>query len=267
LLERAGYTVIAVQNPLTGFDADVATTRRAIDASPPPVSQPARPVRRRRAGGRDARDAATQKPIHGRRSRPRPRAAALIAVGRPHVAEPDLVARLRDQRALTPGDPATYYAPGPTGLATLHHVSGRAEIAGQPAYHHPSDGRHRTMHFSDMVVVITAPRGLGTAFTRRFLPRALACARPTRRPRRWSGSRRAWRAQRAHDRRGRHHERDGLQAAARTACATSGRGGRRREQRRLVPFREFEDISAHEWDRSSASLTGPFLVCRRSCRS
>jgi pimeloyl-ACP methyl ester carboxylesterase len=37
LLERAGYTVVAVQNPLTGFDADVATTRRVIDAQPGPV--------------------------------------------------------------------------------------------------------------------------------------------------------------------------------------------------------------------------------------
>jgi pimeloyl-ACP methyl ester carboxylesterase len=37
LLERAGYPVVAVQNPLTSFDADVATTRRAIDAQPGPV--------------------------------------------------------------------------------------------------------------------------------------------------------------------------------------------------------------------------------------
>jgi pimeloyl-ACP methyl ester carboxylesterase len=37
LLERAGYTVVAVQNPLTAFDADVATTRRVIDAQPGPV--------------------------------------------------------------------------------------------------------------------------------------------------------------------------------------------------------------------------------------
>lgn len=32
ILERDGYAVTAVQNPLTSFDADVATTRRAIEA-------------------------------------------------------------------------------------------------------------------------------------------------------------------------------------------------------------------------------------------
>lgn len=32
LLENAGYDVIAVQNPLTSYDDDVATTRRVIDA-------------------------------------------------------------------------------------------------------------------------------------------------------------------------------------------------------------------------------------------
>jgi pimeloyl-ACP methyl ester carboxylesterase len=37
LLEGAGYTVVAVQNPLTAFDVDVATTRRVIDAQPGPV--------------------------------------------------------------------------------------------------------------------------------------------------------------------------------------------------------------------------------------
>ncbi len=37
LLERAGYPVVAVENPLTSFDADVATTRRAMDAQPGPV--------------------------------------------------------------------------------------------------------------------------------------------------------------------------------------------------------------------------------------
>jgi pimeloyl-ACP methyl ester carboxylesterase len=37
LLEQAGYPVVAVQNPLTAFDADVATTRRVIDAQPGPV--------------------------------------------------------------------------------------------------------------------------------------------------------------------------------------------------------------------------------------
>ena len=34
LLEKAGYDVIAVQNPLTSFADDVATTRRVIDAKP-----------------------------------------------------------------------------------------------------------------------------------------------------------------------------------------------------------------------------------------
>ena len=37
LLERSGYTVVAVQNPLTSFEVDVATTRRVIDAQPGPV--------------------------------------------------------------------------------------------------------------------------------------------------------------------------------------------------------------------------------------
>ncbi len=37
LLERDGYPVVAVQNPLTAFDADVANTRRVIDAQPGPV--------------------------------------------------------------------------------------------------------------------------------------------------------------------------------------------------------------------------------------
>ena len=37
LLERDGYTVIAVQNSLTSLDADVATTRRVIEAQKGPV--------------------------------------------------------------------------------------------------------------------------------------------------------------------------------------------------------------------------------------
>ncbi len=37
LLERAGYPVVAVENPLTSFDADVATTRRVTDAQAGPV--------------------------------------------------------------------------------------------------------------------------------------------------------------------------------------------------------------------------------------
>src|SRR5262245_35009550 len=37
LVEQQGYTVTAVQNPLTSFADDVATTRRVIDAQPGPV--------------------------------------------------------------------------------------------------------------------------------------------------------------------------------------------------------------------------------------
>ena len=37
LLEKDGYTVIAVQNPLTSFADDVATTKRVIDAQKGPV--------------------------------------------------------------------------------------------------------------------------------------------------------------------------------------------------------------------------------------
>jgi pimeloyl-ACP methyl ester carboxylesterase len=36
-LQRDGYHVVAVQNPLTSFADDVATTRRVIDAQPGPV--------------------------------------------------------------------------------------------------------------------------------------------------------------------------------------------------------------------------------------
>jgi pimeloyl-ACP methyl ester carboxylesterase len=37
LLERDGYTVIAVQNPLTSFNTDVETTKRVVDAQQGPV--------------------------------------------------------------------------------------------------------------------------------------------------------------------------------------------------------------------------------------
>src|SRR6185369_10565315 len=37
LVEQAGYDVIAVQNPLTSYAEDVATTRRVIDAQAGPV--------------------------------------------------------------------------------------------------------------------------------------------------------------------------------------------------------------------------------------
>src|SRR3989449_9708367 len=37
ILQRDGYTVIAVQNPLTSFAADVETTKRVVDAQTGPV--------------------------------------------------------------------------------------------------------------------------------------------------------------------------------------------------------------------------------------
>lgn len=37
LLQQKGYTVIAVQNPLTSLPEDIATTKRVIDAQPGPV--------------------------------------------------------------------------------------------------------------------------------------------------------------------------------------------------------------------------------------
>jgi pimeloyl-ACP methyl ester carboxylesterase len=37
ILQREGYRVVAVENPLTSFADDVATTRRVIDAQPGPV--------------------------------------------------------------------------------------------------------------------------------------------------------------------------------------------------------------------------------------
>jgi N-ethylmaleimide reductase len=45
---------------------------------------------------------------------PRP---ALVAMARPFIANPDLVERLRLGLPLAAPDPATFYAPGPTGLA------------------------------------------------------------------------------------------------------------------------------------------------------
>lgn len=59
--------------------------------------------------------------------------AQLIAVGRPYVANPDFVERLRDGLPLTAGDPATYYAPGPNGLADGYTTYPAAAAAGQPA--------------------------------------------------------------------------------------------------------------------------------------
>ena len=43
--------------------------------------------------------------------------ADLVSIGRPFLANPDLVRRLRDGLPLTPPNPATFYAPGPGGLA------------------------------------------------------------------------------------------------------------------------------------------------------
>ena len=43
--------------------------------------------------------------------------ADLISIGKPFLANPDLVRRLRDGLPLTPPNPATFYAPGPVGLA------------------------------------------------------------------------------------------------------------------------------------------------------
>jgi hypothetical protein len=40
ILQRDGYTVIAVQNPLTSFAADVETTKRVIDAQTGPSGTP-----------------------------------------------------------------------------------------------------------------------------------------------------------------------------------------------------------------------------------
>lgn len=43
--------------------------------------------------------------------------ADLVAVGRPFIANPDLVERLKAGTALAVPDPATFYAPGPNGFA------------------------------------------------------------------------------------------------------------------------------------------------------
>src|SRR5258707_11619093 len=40
ILQRDGYTVIAVQNPLTSFAADVETTKRVIDGQSGPAPPP-----------------------------------------------------------------------------------------------------------------------------------------------------------------------------------------------------------------------------------
>lgn len=43
--------------------------------------------------------------------------ADLVAVGRPFIANPDFVERLRAGTRLAAPDPATFYAPGPNGFA------------------------------------------------------------------------------------------------------------------------------------------------------
>ena len=43
--------------------------------------------------------------------------ADLVAIGRPFIANPDLVERLETGRTLAKPDPATFYAPGPRGFA------------------------------------------------------------------------------------------------------------------------------------------------------
>jgi pimeloyl-ACP methyl ester carboxylesterase len=111
LLEGAGYPVVAVENPLTSFDADVATTRRAIDAQPGPsvavghsyggavITQAAAGSDKVRALVYVAADvpeaetrsmAATQKPIHGSAFQ----ATLGAAAWRDRPSRPDDVARL-----------------------------------------------------------------------------------------------------------------------------------------------------------------------------
>jgi NAD(P)-dependent dehydrogenase (short-subunit alcohol dehydrogenase family) len=121
------------------------------------------------------------------------------------------------------------------------------------------------MHFSDKVVVITgAAGGLGTAFTRRFLAEgARVCATDTAAP---PLARLAQElgapaglmtieaditseadCQRLADR---------VRAEWGTADVVVNNAG-------WFPFREFEDISAQEWERVvGVNLTGPFLVVR-----
>ena len=57
--------------------------------------------------------------------------ADLVAIGRPFISNPDLVARLQQGLPLTEGDQATYYAPGPDGLADGYTDYPLAD--GQPA--------------------------------------------------------------------------------------------------------------------------------------
>ena len=60
--------------------------------------------------------------------------ADLISIGRPYVSNPDLVARLKDGLPLAPSNPATYYAPGPGGLADGYTDYPTAQPAAVPAH-------------------------------------------------------------------------------------------------------------------------------------
>jgi len=57
--------------------------------------------------------------------------ADLVAFGRPFIANPDLVERLQHNLPLAQPDPATFYAPGPNGLADGYTDYPTAD--GQPA--------------------------------------------------------------------------------------------------------------------------------------
>ena len=50
-------------------------------------------------------------------------AADLVAFGRPFLANPDLVERMRSGAALNAADPATFYSPGPLGYTDYPELS------------------------------------------------------------------------------------------------------------------------------------------------
>ena len=64
--------------------------------------------------------------------------ADLVAFGRPFIANPDLVERLHNNLPLAQPDPATFYAPGPNGLADgyIDYSTANGQPAGtfSPAY-------------------------------------------------------------------------------------------------------------------------------------
>ena len=47
----------------------------------------------------------------------------LVAFGRPMLANPDLVARLRQKAAINEPDPATFYTPGPKGYTDYPNLA------------------------------------------------------------------------------------------------------------------------------------------------